>query len=148
MVFHVLLVYRGLDFYRGHPGDFYFGAEIGHAGAREAVNTDGDTIRNFDFLWLEFNEKKAFGLGHGFSIDLGLGGAAFYVDGEEVSMSGGQTFADPLADIGFGAQVFVDFNWRARDLLLGLDAKYQWAFDIIDIDYSNLRLGAHLGVAF
>lgn len=132
----------------GHPREFYFGGGITHWKTGRATAADGDTIRDFDFLSVELSEKKAFDLTHGLSWDVGLGGAMFYVDGEEVTMQGGQELSDPLADIGFGLQVFADFNWRARRLLIGLDAKYQWAFDIIDIDYSNFRYGAHLGVAF
>ncbi len=44
--------------------------------------------------------------------------------------------------------MFVDFDWRVRRLIVGVDAKYQRAFDVIDIEYSNLRLGAHVGLTF
>lgn len=140
--------YLGLEGYRGFDHDFYFGGEFGHAGAGTGMTESGDTLRDVDFWWLEMNEKKAFNLRHGLSFDAGLGLALFFVEGQEVTTLSGLEFSSPLADIGLGAQIFADFNWRTRRLLLGLDAKYQWAFDVIDIDYSNLRLGAHVGVAF
>jgi len=63
-------------------------------------------------------------------------------------MVSGQTFIDRLSDFGYGTQIFADFNWRTHHLILGLDVKYQEAYDLVDVDYSNFRLGAHLGVAF
>lgn len=119
-----------------------------HAGSGEATNSDGDRIEDFDLDWIEINGKRAFDLHRGWSADVGFGGAFFYVDGREVSIQGGEEIRDPLADIGFGLQVVGDVSWRARRLLLGVDLHYQWAFDLIDIDYSNFRLGAHVGVAF
>ena len=137
----------GLEAYGG-DGDFYGGVELGHARAGNATAADGDEIRDFDFLSLEFNAKKVFALKHGFTFGLGGGTALFYVNGEEVSVFGGQEFSDPLADLGFGAQGFVDLTWRARRFLIGVDVKYQAAFDILDVDYSNVRLGGHLGLVF
>ncbi len=63
-------------------------------------------------------------------------------------MVGMEEVTDPLAEFGLGAQLFTDFNWRRGRFLLGLDVKYQSAFDVVNVDYSNLRLGAHAGVAF
>lgn len=140
--------YVGLEAYRRSGGESYFGGGIGRSGAGRATNADGDTIRDFQFVWLELNGKRAFELKRGFTFDAGLGGSLFYAEGQEVSIVSGQEFTDPLADLGFGAQAFVDFTWRARRLLLGLEAEYQMAFDIINVNYSNLRLGGHLGVAF
>ena len=140
--------YLALEGYGESGEGWYFGGELGRSAAGSGVNDDGDTIRDFDFWWLEWNAKKAFDLKRGFSIDVGLGSALFYVDGEEVVAAGEFFSTDPLADIGFGAQVFTDFTWRTRRLLIGLDARYQWAFDVIDISYSNLRFGAHVGFCF
>ncbi len=140
--------YIALEGYVGTDRVFYGGGEIGRAGAGEATTSAGETIRDFDLLWLEVNGKKVFNLHHRLSVDLGLGGTLFYAEGKEVSTSGGQELSSPLADLGFGAQAFVDLNWRLRHMLIGPDAKYHWAFDIFGVSYSNLRLGAHLGIAF
>jgi hypothetical protein len=140
--------YLGLEGYYGSHNNLYFGGELGTSRAGTGMTASGNELRDVDFWWMEMNEKFAFDLKHGLTIDAGLGWSLFYVNGDEVLTQSGQEFTDPLADIGLGAQIFVDFNWRARHLLLGLDAKYQWAFDVIDIDYSNVRLGAHVGVAF
>jgi hypothetical protein len=140
--------YLGIEGYGSHAGDFYFGGEIGHVGVGSAITDDGDRIRGFDFLWVELNEKQAVRVGGGFTFDAGLGAALFYVEGKEVVTLGGPEFTDPLADIGYGTHVFVDLTWRRGRFLLGLNARYQWAFDIININYSNLRYGAHLGMAF
>jgi hypothetical protein len=140
--------YLAIEGYHGNKSNLYFGGEFGRSAASTAVNADGDTIQDFDFSWLEMNEKMAVDLTRGFTFDFGAGAALFYVDGEEVLTSDGVTYTDPLADLGFGAQLLIDFNWRLRHLLLGVDAKYQWAFDVISVDYSNFRYGAHIGVAF
>ncbi|HKQ98046.1 MAG TPA: hypothetical protein VJV75_09230 [Candidatus Polarisedimenticolia bacterium] len=131
---------------RGREG--YFGLEFGKFERSATAGADGDALRDVDSYWLELNGKHGFRLPHGLSFDAGAGGALFYIDGEEVTSQSGVEFTDPLADIGYGVQLFGDFNWRTRNLLVGLDVKYQWAFDFIDIDYSNLRIGAHLGVTF
>ena len=128
--------------------EWYTGAELGLTATDSAVTDDGETIRDFGFWWIEINSKRAFDLKHGLTIDVGMGVALFFVEGEEENSLGGTPTTDPLADFGFGAQAFTDFTWRTRHLLIGLDAKYQWAMDIINIDYSNLRLGAHIGFCF
>jgi hypothetical protein len=140
--------FLSLEVYGGGDDGFYFGGEIGNVGVDRAVTDDGDTIRDFDLLWLEMNGKKVFGLKHGFSAHLGLGSSLFYVEGEEVSMLGGFEVADPLADIGFGLQGFAGLDWRARRFVIGVGAKYQWAIDVIDVDYSNLRIAGHIGIVF
>jgi hypothetical protein len=140
--------YLGLEAYRSADRETYVGIELGRIRVERTTAADGDIIRDFDFLWLEVNAKKAFHLERGLAVDIGLGTAVFYVDGEEVSLEGGQEFSSPLADFGAGGQVFVDLSWRRRHLLLGLHAKYQLAFDVFEVDYSNLRLGMHLGAAF
>ena len=140
--------YLGLEGYGGGAGGFYFGGELSHASAGSATSAEGTSIRDFDFVSLELNGKKVLDLKHGLTIDLGGGGALFYADGEEVEMSNGEEISSPLADVGYGAQAFIDLNWRMRRLLVGLDVKYQAAFDILAIDYSNLRAGGHLGMAF
>ena len=140
--------YLALEGYGELDDEVYIGGELGRSAAASGVNDDGDRIEDFDFLWLEWNTKMAFDLERGFSVDVGLGGALFYVSGDKVIASGDFSSTAPLADVGFGVQVFTDFNWRTRRLLIGLDAKYQWAFDVIDISYSNLRFGAHVGFCF
>ncbi|HEU4402951.1 MAG TPA: hypothetical protein VFT43_12680 [Candidatus Polarisedimenticolia bacterium] len=140
--------YLALEMYHGSPTGLYLGGELGHSGAGKGTTDSGNPVRDLDFWWLELNEKIAFDAHHGLTFDVGLGLALFYVEGQEVTTQGGQEFTDPLADVGLGAQVLGDFNWRRRHLLLGLDARYQQAFDVININYSNLRLGAHLGLVF
>jgi hypothetical protein len=140
--------YVGLEGYRGSGRGFYFGGEVGRFGTGRVTTPDGDTLRDIHFLWLELNEKLAFDLKRGLSIDAGVGVAFFYVDGQEVTTLSGLEFTSPLADVGRGVQVFADLNWRKRRLLLGLDVKYQWAFDVVNLNYSNLRLGGHVGIAF
>jgi hypothetical protein len=47
------------------PESSISGGEVGHAKSGRSTSADGKTIRDFDFLWLEMNEKKAFDLKHG-----------------------------------------------------------------------------------
>lgn len=126
----------------GHD-EWHWGGEIGITATDDAVDDDGDRIRDFGFWWVEFNSKKAFPLSHGFVIDVGMGTSLFYVSGHEIDRFSGSS--DPLADVGFGFQAFSDFTWRRRGLLLGLDVEYQYALDLLNIDYSSLRFGGHLG---
>jgi hypothetical protein len=127
---------------------FYIGGELSHSATDRAVNAEGDVFNDFDFLSLELNDKIVFELKNGLALGVGTGFAIFYVDGEEESTLPLMPGATSLADAGFGYQAFVDFDWRVRRLILGLDVKYQRAFDIININYSNYRLGAHVGLTF
>jgi hypothetical protein len=140
--------YFGLEAYGRHDDHAYYGGGFGRLAVGRTTNADGDTIRDFQFLWLELNGKWAFASRRAFTFDAGLGAAFFYVEGQEVSVVAGEEVTDPLADLGFGLQAFVDGTWRVRRLLLGLEAEYQLSYDVINIDYSSLRLGGHVGVAF
>lgn len=140
--------YLALEGYGGGARGWYFGGEIGRSGSDRGVTARGDEIRDIRFMWLEMNTKGALDLGHGMSFDAGLGWALLWVDGEEVFMAGGRTSTDPLADIGMGAQAFAGFHWRARRLLTGVELKYQWAADLIDVDYSNFRVSGGIGLVF
>ena len=140
--------YLALEGYWARERESYYGFEFGTFERSQGTGADGDALRDVDSYWLEMNGKHAFRPPHGISFDVGAGGAVFYIDGEEVTTGSGQELTDPLADVGYGVQAFGDFTWRSRRLLMGVDVKYQWAFDIIDVDYSNLRIGAHLGLAF
>lgn len=137
-----------LEGYLGRGYETYTGGEIGFASSDAAQNMDGDRLEDLHFRWGGLNVKHAFPMGHGLSFDAGAGLLLFYIDATEVSMSGGMEVRDPLADLGYGFQALGDFNWRYRVLVLGLDARFQYAFDLLDIDYSNFSVGAHLGVAF
>ena len=140
--------YFEVEGYHTYKRRLYLGGALGRLGTGTGVAADGLPIRDLHFRWLELNVKEVFDRKRGMSLDFGGGVALLYIDGEEVDTLSGPTITDPLADVGFGSQIFGDFNWRTRHLILGLDAKYQLAFDLVDVNYSNLRLGAHLGVAF
>ena len=77
---------------------------------------------------------------HPFAVDQ----RGHQADGEEVD----EFRRTDLSDSGWGYQVFVDFNYRAKRFMIGVSAKYQDAIDFLDIDYSNLRLGGHIGIVF
>src|SRR5262245_26123889 len=140
--------YFAIEGYLSEWGRSYVGAELGRAHRDTAINVDGEEMRDLDFWSGELNWKYAFDWGHGMTADIGMGSALIYVDGDEVIPLVPVAETSPLADIGFGLQAFADFNWRTRRLLIGLDVKYQYAWDILNLDYSNLRLGGHIGLAF
>lgn len=140
--------YYGLEYYYAVGPAYHVGGEIGATSAEGGVTSDSESIRDFGFYSLEFNNKWMFDLHHGGAADIGFGGAVFWVDGEEVAFwDGGESFV-PLASFGYGAQVFADLTWRVNHFLIGVDAKYQFAFDWLYLNYSNLRFGVHVGMAF
>ncbi|HXH27537.1 MAG TPA: hypothetical protein VNL37_00725 [Candidatus Polarisedimenticolia bacterium] len=140
--------YLALEGYRGTKNDVYFGGEIARVADDRSINARGQTLRDLDLLWVELNVKTVLELRGNLSFGVGGGAALFYVDGEEITIEGGEEISDPLADLALGSQLFIDLTWRHKRLLLGADARYQWAFDVINVNYSNLRLGAHVGLAF
>ena len=122
----------------------YLGVEIGRIDVGTAQDEDGNHIEEFSFTSGEFNVKRVFDLGRGLTLGLGAGSGAFWASGEEVDTLG----RSPLADFGFGYQGFAEFNGRIRRFVAGVQVKYQAAFDFLEIDYSNLRFGGHLGLTF
>jgi len=140
--------FLSLEGYARTSHGWYLGGEIGRAGFGSGANGHGDELRDVRLLWLEMNGKDALDLGHGWCFEAGLGWALLWVDGDEVSGVGRGRTTDPLADLGLGAQVFAGVDWKARRFLAGLSLKYQWANDLIDIDYSNFRFAGHAGIAF
>jgi len=136
--------YFGLAGWWGGRSNVYAGIELGRVSIGTTRTEDGELIENFAFTSGEFNFKKLFGLAEGLGLGLGAGGALFFASGEEVDAFG----RSDLADFGCGYQGFVEFDFRYRRFVIGFDAKYQAAIDFLGIDYSNFRLGPHIGVVF
>jgi len=138
----------GLEFYRAEGRMYHLGGEIGSTSAGEAIDSDGEVIQDFGLFSLEGNNKWVFDLTHGFTADVGFGASIFWVQGDEVTYWDGDESSSSLASFGFGLQFFGDLTWRVHRLLIGVDVKYQTAADWLYQRYPNVRLGAHLGVAF
>jgi len=138
----------GLELYFAGGRVYHMGGEIGSTSAGDLITSDGELIRDFGFFSFEGNNKWVFDLTHGITADVGFGVACFWVEGDEVTYWDGEVSSSPLASFGFGFQIFGDFTWRVGRLLIGIDVKYQTAADWLYLDYSNVRLGAHLGAAF
>jgi len=135
--------FLALEGYGSIGGRHYVGGRVGYLGVGE-VDGEGFTITDFSFLSGEVNYKYAIDLGHGFVFDVGGGGALLWIDWVESDAF----FEGSLNDAGFGYQAFFDFTWRARHFLAGLDARYQRAFDIVDLNTSSFSAGAHVGIVF
>lgn len=138
----------GLEGYWAGGRTYHVGGEIGYTSAGDLLTSDGDLIRDFGFFSLEGNNKWVFDLTHGFSAGVGLGAAVFWVEGDEVAYVDGEAWSSPLASFGVGVHLFGELTWRVNRFLVGVDAKYQSAGDWLYLDYSNVRFGVHLGVAF
>jgi hypothetical protein len=133
-------------FWAARGKNWYGGLELGRMAKDVSTNDQGETIDDLEYWWLEINTKRAFGLQHGMIVDVGFGGSLLYVDGQEHLLNDPGT--EPLADLGFGLQGFADFTWRRQHLLLGLGLKYAWTYDLVDVGYTNLRLGGAIGFSF
>jgi hypothetical protein len=138
----------GLEFYCAAGRIYHVGGEIGSTSAGDLITSDGELIRDFRFFSFEGNNKWVFDLQHGITAEVGFGGAVFWVEGDEVTYWDGEESSSPLASFGFGLQFFGDLTWRVHRFLIGVDVKYQTAADWLYVDHSNVRFGAHLGVAF
>jgi hypothetical protein len=137
--------YIGLEGYGEIGRNFYVGAEVGYVNTDGELKTEeitGDT--DVVFIPVELNLKYALRLSSYFVIDFGAGGSYNYAE-EEVS--GTSISAD---DWLFGGQVFTDLNFKAGQIFLGVNAKYQITDHGKDIDhnFSNWRVGGQIGVMF
>jgi hypothetical protein len=140
--------YLGLDLYVRVQPDTYVGVEIGRSEATNVTDAGGDFFSSVDFYSFEANVKQAIALTRGLSLDIGAGVGIIWIDGKEVFIGIEGPSSTKLADAGEAWQVFVNANWRTRFVFIGLNTKYQFAYDVWGVDYNNFRFGGHAGFVF
>jgi hypothetical protein len=134
-------IYLGLEGYARVAGNLYLGAEVAAAYSM-AILTDEMAL-----VPLELNLKYARGVGSYFVLDGGVGlsyaRAEFH---DRILGAPSVTYHEWL----FGGQIFGDFGYRVNWFYFGISAKYQLlqGFEAVEADFSNLRLGAQLGIVF
>jgi hypothetical protein len=140
--------YYAIDLVFRWGPEFYAGWELGYTKDNDLVNDDGDIIDEFEYLSFTAHGKGSLKLCDGISFDLGGGLGFFWIVAEEEKDNGRDTVR--YNDHGYAAEALTEFNWRTDWLLIGLDAKYQFAFSCNPhcINYSNYRYGGHVGIIF
>ncbi|TFG90484.1 MAG: hypothetical protein E4G71_05215 [Candidatus Atribacteria bacterium] len=135
-------VYIGLEGYGKITTNFYLGGEIGQGGN---ITLFGEDII---FVPIEVNVKYANEFGRNFVIDLGVGLSYSYA--ELTNQFSAVTTTEERNDWMFGGQIFTDLNYKINWLSIGLNFKYQITegFKDEDLNLSNFRLGAQIGVMF
>jgi hypothetical protein len=120
----------------------YLGGEFGYATSDHGNASDHEKLE-FEFTFFELNAKYAIDLSPYFVIDAGGGLSYNYAGDWEYA------FEEEAAWL-FGGQIFTDLTFKYHWFQLGINAKYQITqdFENTDIDLSNYRLGAQLGVLF
>ncbi len=135
-------VYYGFEGYLKIYPNLFLGGEAGYA---HPQGSEGDERIDAHFYSVELNMKYNLELLRELSIDFGAGPSAFYVS-DDIDDNGG-------IDRFLGWQVFIDLNYYGEDVedygkfFVGIHGKYQQAQEKVDWDwdYSNWRVGAHMG---
>ena len=133
--------------------NLYVGVETGYA------TTDGDLERSGDhydteatFVPIELNLKYAINASPNLVIDFGFGASYNYAAVEISEPAEGESVDDD--DWLFGAQVFVDLNYKINQFFVGISAKYQITenYEIgsleTDVRAKNWRIGGQAGIMF
>jgi hypothetical protein len=115
--------------------DLYFGVEVGYAAPDEG-------FLELTYIPFELNLKYAVEPASGLVVDMGGGFSFNYVEVED--------FFTSEDDWLFGGQVFTALSYKAGVVYFGADLKLQLTEDFEDssVDFSNVRVGGHLGIIF
>lgn len=135
-------LYVGLEGYGEILPNLYLGGEIG---AAANVEMAGEEIT---FYPLELNLKYAAEIAPRLVIDFGGGISYSYVELQyQAPFWPAERERD---DWLFGAQFFVDLTYKINWFFIGVNAKYQVTEDFKseDLDLSNFRVGAQIGILF
>lgn len=126
--------YIGFEYFKEIKANLYLGGEIGYSGI------DGDDA-NATFIPGELNIKYSIIAGI-LIVDLGAGLSCIYVD-EEIASDSKESWL-------LGEQFFINLNMVSENIFWGLNTKYQLTSEPSnrDYDYSNWKIGAHVGMVF
>ena len=135
-------VYIGLEGYGKITSNFYLGGEIGQGGN---ITLGGEDVI---FVPIEVNTKYTNEFARNFVLDFGAGLSYSYA--ELTNQIFGVTTAEERNDWLFGGQIFTDLNYKINWFTIGFNFKYQITegFKEEDLNLSNYRLGAQIGVIF
>jgi len=135
-------VYIGLEGYGKITSNFYLGGEIGQGGN---ITLGGEDVI---FVPIEVNTKYTNEFARNFVLDFGAGLSYSYA--ELTNQIFGVTTAKERNGWLFGGQIFTDLNYKINWFTIGFNFKYQITegFKEEDLNLSNYRLGAQIGVIF
>ena len=135
-------LYIGLEGYGKIASNLYLGGEIGQGGN---ITLFGEDII---FVPIEVNAKYANEFAHNFVLAFGAGLSYSYA--ELTNQFLGVTTTEERNDWLFGGQIFSDLSYKINWFTMGLNFKYQITegFKKEDLNLSNFRLGAQIGIMF
>jgi catechol 2,3-dioxygenase-like lactoylglutathione lyase family enzyme len=131
--------------------NLYLGAEVGFANLDDSERAPGVTLKtDLDYIPFELNIKYLAHFQNNLVLGLGGGFSLNYVDGKISGSLPGLFFVADGDELLLGGQMFVELSYRTGHLFLGAHIKYQLTeeLDELDIDFSNIRAGGHIGLIF
>lgn len=147
--------YVGLEAYwRVHP-QLYAGGEVGFANRdSSATIVDGTTSSlaetEITYVPIELNVINILSFGARIQTRFGIGVSYNYVRIESDPLPGGVMLksSDDDKEWLIGGQLFADIDYHINNFFVGLDLKLQITKDWDAEDYSNGRVGGHVGWRF
>lgn len=147
--------YVGAEAYwKVHP-QLYLGGEIGYANRDSSAVIVDDTIprqaeTEVTYVPVELNVMNILSFGEHVQTRFGIGVSYNYVRIESDPPPGGVMLksSDDDKEWLIGGQLFADINYHINNFFVGLDLKLQITKDWDVEDYSNGRVGGHVGWRF
>lgn len=147
--------YVGLEAYwKVHP-QLYVGGEVGYANQDSSAGILVDTVwrraeTEITYVPIELNVMDVIPFGEHVQTRFGIGVSYSYVHIESDPPPGGIMLKSTDNDEEWliGGQLFADISYHINNFFFGVDVKLQITSDWGDEDYTNGRIGGHLGWAF
>jgi hypothetical protein len=147
--------YFGAEAYWQVHSRLFVGGEIGYANddSSAVIRVDG-TLRRADteitYVPIEFNLINITPCGKNLQTRFGIGVSYSYVHIESDPPPGGimMKSSDDSDEWLLGGQLFADISYYINNFFFGIDVKLQITKDWDEEDYTNGRVGGHLGWRF
>ncbi len=136
--------------YKEIEKNLYLGVEAGYTNVDGKVNLSGTRVdSDIVFLPIELNLKYAIRITNHLIVDFGIGGSYSYVK-EEISRADEWWESVDLDEWLFGGQCFADVHVTIGKMIIGVNGKVQVTDKSRDAgkNYSNRRIGGHIGIMF
>jgi hypothetical protein len=147
--------YFGAEAYWQLHSRLYVGGEIGYANddSSTAIRVDGVFRRaetEITYIPVELNLINIIPCGRNFQTRFGIGLSYNYVRIESDPPPGGIMLksSDDSDEWLLGGQLLADISYHINNFFFGIDVKLQINRDWDEEDYSNGRIGGHLGWRF
>ncbi|MHC4686587.1 MAG: hypothetical protein ACYTEW_20080 [Planctomycetota bacterium] len=147
--------YVGAEVYWKVHAQLYVGGEVGYANDESSATIVVGTVASqaqteITYVPIELNVMNILSFGEHVQTRFGIGVSYNYVHIESDPPPGGVMLksSDDDEEWLLGGQLFADISYQINNFFFGLDLKVQMTRDWDEEDYTNGRIGGHMGWRF